>query len=294
MAAWTDGYWMSGDGLRLHYRDYPADAGQDRRPPIICISGLTRNARDWEGVAGRLAGAWRLICVDLRGRGESAYAKDPATYATPTYLEDLRALLGTLELDDYLLFGTSLGGLLSILLGAEDKGRVRGILINDVGPVLDDAGLARIRAYVGRSPTWPTWVHAARDLCEVHKLSFPQWRLDDWLVFAKRLARLNTSGRIVLDYDMRIADAFRLAAPVDGMDMWGAFCALTDVPMLAVRGETSDILSAATLDRMRAEHPRLQSVTIPGVGHAPTLDEPEAQAAIDRLLALVEERLQLA
>jgi pimeloyl-ACP methyl ester carboxylesterase len=294
MAAYTDGYWWSRDGLRLHYRDYAAAPEHEARPPIVCIPALTRNARDWEGVAERLAGQWRLICVDLRGRGESAYAKDPMTYVTPTYLQDLDALLRTLELDRFILFGTSLGGLLSMLLGAADPARVQAVLINDVGPVLEDAGLSRIRTYVGRSPAWPTWVHAARDLCEVHQQSFPDWKLEDWLVFAKRVAKLSNSGRVVLDYDMRVAEPFRIAAPVAGMDMWAAFRALKDVPTLVVRGETSDILSMATLERMRGEHSGLDVLTIPRVGHAPTLDEPEAREATRRLLAKVEERLELA
>jgi pimeloyl-ACP methyl ester carboxylesterase len=292
MAAFTHGYWWSNDGLRLHYRDY---AGADpARPPIICIPGLTRNARDWDGVAGALAGEWRLICVDLRGRGESAYAKDPMTYAALTYLQDLEALLRTLEIDRFILFGTSLGGLLSMLLSAAEQGRVEGVLVNDVGPEQNEAGLARIRSYVGRSPTWPTWVHAARDLGEVHKVSFPDWQLEDWIAFAKRVGKLSNSGRVVLDYDMRIAEAFRIAAPVAGMDMWAAWRTLHGVPALIVRGGTSDILSADTLARMQAEHSGAEALTLPGIGHAPTLDEPEARAAIGRLLARVRERLAIA
>jgi pimeloyl-ACP methyl ester carboxylesterase len=106
MAAWSDGYWWSNDGLRLHYRDH---AGPADRPPIICIPGLTRNARDFEGVAGRLGGSWRVICVELRGRGESAYAKDPMTYVPLTYLQDMEALIRELGLERFILFGTSLG-----------------------------------------------------------------------------------------------------------------------------------------------------------------------------------------
>jgi pimeloyl-ACP methyl ester carboxylesterase len=288
MAAYKDGYWWSNDGLRLHYRDYAG--GDPARPPILCIPGLTRNARDFEGVAARLAGDWRLICVDLRGRGESAYAKDPMTYATLTYLQDLEALLRMLEVDRFVLFGTSLGGLLSMLLNAAEPGRVQGVLVNDVGPVLDEAGMARIRAYVGRSSTWPTWVHAARDLCEVHKVSFPDWPLEQWLVFAKRVAKLSNSGRVVLDYDMRIAEPFKIAAPVAGMDMWPAWRALHDVPTLIVRGEVSDILAPDTLRRMQDDHPGAAAVTVPRTGHAPTLDEPEVQDAIAALLAKVAER----
>jgi pimeloyl-ACP methyl ester carboxylesterase len=291
VTVWTDGYWWSNDGLRLHYRDYPGgDAG---KPPIICIPGLTRNARDWEGVAERLSGDWRVIAVDLRGRGESAYAKDPMTYVPLTYLQDLEALVRELGLERFVLFGTSLGGLLSMLLGAAEKDRVAGILINDIGPELDEAGVSRIRSYVGRQEVWPTWVHAARDLQEVHGACYPDWTLDEWLVFAKRVARLNTSGRIVFDYDMRIAEPFKLPVTT-GLDLWSAVATLKDVPMLVVRGETSDILSPATLARMEAEHPDLEAVTVPRIGHAPTLDEPVVQEATERLLSRVQERLALA
>jgi pimeloyl-ACP methyl ester carboxylesterase len=216
------------------------------------------------------------------------------TYVPLTYVQDLEALLRTLGLERFVLFGTSLGGLLSMLLSAAEPGRVQGVLVNDVGPQLDEAGLARIRSYVGRSPTWPTWVHAARDLGEVHKVSFPDWQLEDWIAFAKRVAKLSNSGRVVLDYDMRIAEPFRIAAPVAGMDMWTAWRTLGQVPALIVRGGTSDILSADTLARMQAEHADAEALTLPGIGHAPTLDEPEARAAIRRLLARVEERLAFA
>lgn len=285
---WTDGYWWSNDGLRLHYRDYPGD--DPKKPAIICIPGLTRNARDWEGVAERLAGEWRVICVDLRGRGESAYAKDPMTYVPLTYLQDLEGLVRELALDRFVLFGTSLGGLLSILLTAAEKSRVAGVLINDVGPAVDDSGVSRIRSYVGRQTAWPTWVHAARELQEVHGACYPEWGLEDWLVFAKRVARLNNSGRIVFDYDMRIAEPFKLPV-TGGLDLWGAFAAMKDAPLLVVRGETSDILAPATLERMQAEHPDMETVVVPGIGHAPTLDEPVVQHGIDRLLARVEASL---
>jgi pimeloyl-ACP methyl ester carboxylesterase len=177
-----------------------------------------------------------------------------------------------------------------MLLAAAETPRVQAVLINDVGPELDEAGVARIRTYVGRSSTWPTWVHAARDLSDVHRISYPGWELEDWLVFAKRVGKLGNSGRVTLDYDMRIAEPFKLGGAVAGMDMWSAWRAMADVPALAMRGELSDILAPATLERMAAEHPRIETVTIAGVGHSPTLDEPEAQGAIDRLLTKAEER----
>ncbi len=284
MAAWGDGYWWSNDGLRLHYRDF---AGPEGKPPIICIPGLTRNARDFEGVAARLAGDWRVICVELRGRGESAYAKDPMTYVPLTYLQDMEALIRDLKLDRFILFGTSLGGLITMLLSMSDSRRIAAALINDIGPVLENRGLERIRGYVGRSQSWPTWLHAARYFAEAQRDVFPDWGLDQWLVFAKRLCKLSPHGRIVFDYDMRIAEPFKLPGGATGFDLWGAFAGLKGVPSLVLRGELSDLLSDSTLARMKEENPALESVTVPNVGHAPTLEEPQAVEAIDRLLARI-------
>jgi pimeloyl-ACP methyl ester carboxylesterase len=290
MAEWRDGYWWSNDGLRLHYRDYAGSAANEGkgRPPIICIPGLTRNARDFEGVAERLAGDWRLICVELRGRGESAYAKDPMTYVPLTYLQDLEALIRELELSRFILFGTSLGGLITMLLSKTDNSRIAGALLNDIGPVLEGRGLERIRGYVGRSQSWPTWLHAARFFAEAQRDVFPKWGLDQWLVFAKRVCRLGSNGRITLDYDMRIAEPFKLPGGATGFDLWSAFAGLEEIPTLAVRGALSDLLTPDTLAQMEATNPALESVTVPNVGHAPTLDEPEAVEAIGRLLERVQ------
>ena len=285
MGQWSDGYWTSSDGLRLHYRDYAGDA---LRPPILCIPGLTRNARDFEGVAERLAGRWRLLCIDLRGRGQSEYGKDPSRYVPTVYADDIEALVADLGLSRFVLFGTSLGGLITMLLAKADNERLAGALLNDIGPVLEPQGLEYIRGYVGRSQTWPTWLHAARQIREAQGGRYPDWPLEQWLVYAKRLCRLTSGGRIVLDYDMRIADPIRTPGGALGFDPWDAFRALAGVPSLLVRGELSDLLGADTVARMQAENPDLEAVTVPRVGHAPTLDEPEAQAAIDRLLARVE------
>ena len=285
MAAWSDGYWESSDGLRLHYRDY---AGPANRPPIICIPGLTRNARDFEGVAQRLAGEWRVICVDLRGRGESAYAKDPMTYVPLTYRDDMEALIAELDLKRFILFGTSLGGLITMLLARNDKSRLAAAMINDIGPVIVERGLERIRGYVGRSQSWPTWMHAARHFQEMLGDVYPQWALHQWLVFTKRLCKLTPAGRITLDYDMRISEPFKTPGGATGFDLWEAFDDLNGVPSLVVRGAISDLLDEATVAKMLERNPAMETVTVPDVGHAPTLDEPEVTAAIDRLLARVE------
>ena len=288
----TDGYWDSRDGLRLHYRDYAAaGAGEgDGRPPILCFPGLTRNARDYEAVAARLAPDWRVIALDFRGRGESAYAKDPMTYVPLTYVQDVEALVDTLEIDRFVAFGTSLGGIVTMLLASLDRDRIAGALLNDVGPEIAEAGLARIRNYVGRNTHHPTWLHAGRALSDANGDVYPDYALEDWLAMAKRLYRLNSAGRIVLDYDMKIAEPFRVAGNEAGPDMWRTLDALAGRPVLVVRGERSDILSDTTTDAMMLRlGQRAELAIVPGVGHAPTLDEPVAVAAIDRLLAKVRE-----
>ena len=279
---YQDGYWWSNDNLRLHYRDYP---GRDDRPPIICLPGLTRNARDFASLAERLSPEWRVIAIEFRGRGESAYAKDPMTYVPLTYVQDVERLLAELKLDRIVLFGTSLGGIVAMILAAAGHARVAAALLNDIGPVIETAGLERIRGLVGRTGSWPTWVHAARALGESNADVYPGYSLEDWLAMTKRLYKLTQQGRVVPDYDKAIAEPLRLPGGEAGVDLWPALAALANVPTLIVRGETSDILSTATALEMQKRLQRATLVTIPQTGHAPTLDEPEAVAAIDDLLA---------
>ena len=288
MAAYENSYWSSEDGLRLHYRDYP---GRADRPSILCLPGLPRNARDYAALADRLAGEWRVLAIEFRGRGESGYAKDPMSYVPATYVQDLAGLIAELGIDRYVAFGTSLGGIVAMLLAGTGQGRIAGALLNDVGPELDPAGLGRIRGYVGKASSWPTWMHAARAVAENNADVYPHWTVTEWLAMAKRIYRLNSSGRIVLDYDMKIAEPFRVPGNEAGPDMWQAFARLKKVPTLIVRGARSDVLAAATAARMAAELDHAELVTVPDVGHTPTLDEPEAVAAIDRLLTRVEAEL---
>ncbi|WEK01736.1 MAG: alpha/beta hydrolase [Candidatus Sphingomonas phytovorans] len=281
---WENRYWWSNDGLRLHYRDYP---GREDRPPIVCLPGLTRNARDFEDLAARLSPEWRVIAVDLRGRGESAYAKDPMTYVPLTYVQDVEALLGELAVPSFIAFGTSLGGIVTMLLAGTAREKIAGALLNDVGPEIETAGLSRIRTYVGKSNTWPTWMHAARAVAEANGDVYPHYEIEDWLAMAKRLYRLNSAGRIVLDYDMKIAEPFRVPGNEAGPDMWRALEQLKEVPVLILRGGRSDVLGARTAERMAAALEDAELVTVTGVGHTPALDEPEAVAAIDRLLGRI-------
>lgn len=277
-------YWQSADGLALHFRDYP---GRADRPPVICLHGLTRNARDFEALAPHIAAqGWRVLAPEMRGRGRSAYAPDPASYAVPTYVADLIALLTHEGIDRFVSIGTSMGGLITMGLAAIQPQRIAGVVLNDVGPVVDPGGLEKIKQYVGQGGSFPTWVHAARALAEVHGETYPGYELADWLAMAKRTMTLVSNGRIAFDYDMKIAEpifASDLAAVPP--DLWPMLRALAGRPAVLVRGERSSILSAATLAEMAAALPGVRTVTVPDTGHAPTLDEPEVRAAIDAMLS---------
>ena len=283
-AAFADRSWTSGDGLKLHFRDYP---GRSDRPPLLCLPGLTRNARDFADLAQRLAGEWRVLCPDLRGRGDSAYAKDSASYNPVQYADDLELLLADQAIDRFVAIGTSLGGILTMLLAARRPERIAGALLNDIGPDLNPVGLARIRDYVGQARSYPTWMHAARAVEETQALAFPDYTASDWLAMAKRVMVLGGNGRIVFDYDMKIADAF--AAPVSepAADLWPALLALDGPPVTLLRGELSDVLTADAHQQMAQRLPGAEAVTVLRVGHAPMLDEPAAVAALDRLLARI-------
>lgn len=282
---YEDGYWYSADGLRLHFRDYPGDP---KKAPVLCVPGLTRNARDFEGVAARLAGKRRVIAVDLRGRGESDYAPDPLTYVPPVYLQDLGALLAAQVTAPVVLFGTSLGGLMAMMLSLTARPALAGVLLNDIGPAIEEDGLDRIRAYVGKDARFASWDEAADRIAANHRGSFPDYTHRDWLTAAHRTCR-ETDGGIAFDYDMAIAEPFALPLPEPAFDLWPAFETLVGLPGLLVRGEFSDILTAETASEMVRRNPMMELVTLSRIGHAPTLEEPEAAAAIDRLLQTVDD-----
>jgi pimeloyl-ACP methyl ester carboxylesterase len=281
---YEDRFYWSADSLRLHARDY-AGPPNSSAIPVLCLHGLTRNARDFAALADRLQAGRRVVCANLRGRGDSAYAKDPLTYMPLTYVQDIQQLVGTLGLTRFVVIGTSLGGILAMLMAGVMKERLAGVVLNDIGPAIDAAGLARIRSYVGSVGPYPTWMHAARAVEDIARSAHPAYGLDDWVAMAKRLCRLEPSGRILFDYDPRIAEPFKLPGGDAGVDLWPGFEALRGIPVLSVRGSLSDLFSAATQADMARRMPTLDTITIPGTGHAPTLSEPKALKAIDALLA---------
>lgn len=284
MAAWRDRFWNSPDGLKLHYRDYdgPAD-----RPPILCLHGLTRNARDFEDFAARHAGAWRVIVPDFRGRGMSARDPNPANYAPKVYAADILKLLDQLGIADAVFVGTSLGGIVTMVLAMTDEERVAAAVLNDVGPELEDAGLDRIATYVGKPAVFADWDEAAAAIERGHSVAHPGYGKVEWLRFARRICRETKAG-IEFDYAMGIADNFHRTRAAPAVDVWPFYRALAGRPLLIVHGEISDLLSADTATRMRDAIPGAELVTVPDVGHPPELTEPEAAQAIERLLARVQ------
>lgn len=286
-ALYEDRYWTSSDGLTLHYRNYPGPDGGDKLP-VLCMHGLTRNARDFGPLAEVLCATRRVIVTEMRGRGMSDYAPDSDTYSPVTYVQDVEKLLAEQGVDRFAAIGTSMGGLMTLLMAAGKPGRMSAVVMNDIGPEVQAAGLARISGYVGQGRSYPTWVHAARGLAEAHGAAFPKFDLDQWLEMAKRTMVVSQNGRIVFDYDMAIAEPFAKPGNAAPPNLWLAFEALRDVPMVLVRGGLSDLLSPDTVKQMGMRNPKMRTVIVPDVGHAPTLDEPEARAAILALLDAAE------
>lgn len=284
MTHMTERWYESADGLRLYYRDYAPDV--PRRLPVLCLPGLTRNSRDFEDVALRLRRVRRVLCADLRGRGRSQHDPNWQNYHPGTYLGDIGRLLDHAGVERCVFFGTSLGGILAMVAAATQPQRIAAAILNDVGPEVDPAGLARIASYVGRYPPARTWPEAVAIVRATYEIALPGLTDEQWADYARR-SYSDVNGVPRLDMDPNIGEAVRAAPAAAAPDLWPVFAALAPVPTLVLRGATSDILSSATLDRMQAQKPDLVRVEVPNRGHVPLLDEPESITAIDAFLARV-------
>ncbi len=275
--------WRSADGLKLHARDYGRSSG---KLPVVCIPGLTRNSRDFEDVAPAIAALGRrVLAVDLRGRGRSDRSTDPRQYSPRTYADDIAALLASIGAPRAVFVGTSLGGLVIMTLAVRNPAVIGGAVLNDVGPEVGKAGLARIRAYAGKSAPVETWADAVAYVKRTNGAAFPTLREEAWLPFAHRLFR-EVNGKPAIDYDPNVV---RTAGPVvswiAARMLWPAFRRLAKTgPLLLVHGEQSDIIEAGTIARMKRVAPRLRVAPVPQVGHAPMLTEPAAREAIASFL----------
>ena len=279
-ARYRSGHLVVADGLRLYYRDYP---GATDSAPLLCLHGLTRNSRDFAGFAGRYSPRRRVLALDFRGRGMSDYDPLPARYTPLTYAADVLQLLDQLAIDEAVFVGTSLGGLVTMTVAAMAPQRIAGAILNDIGPELSAEGLERIGSYVGKTGRFSSWDGAAEALARNNRNAHPNYSHADWIEMARRVAR-EDGDAVVFDYDTAIALPFQTKGPAPRVDLWPLFIALGQKPLLVVRGALSDLLSAAALEKMQRAVPSMKAVTVPGVGHAPMLDEPAAVAAIDEFL----------
>ena len=277
---YRDRFWNSPEGLKLHYRDYD---GPLEGPPILCLPGLTRNHRDFEPVAAAFAGKHRVIAVDFRGRGMSDFDPDPSRYEPHTYVKDVLKLLDQLGIADAIFVGTSLGGIVTMLLASIEPERIAAALLNDIGPELETTGLDRIRAYVAKGVDFPDYAAAAKGYSEGMADVYPQWDEAMWEVFARRVLHEGGKG-VRSNYDLRIGENVVAGSDSAPMDAWHLLDGLKDTPVTILRGERSDLFSERVARRMIEHLPHAKLVTVPNVGHAPSFDEPES---IDALRALI-------
>ncbi len=267
----------TGDGKRLHY----TDTGQGK--PLLCLAGLTRNGLDFSFLAPHVP-EFRLITLDSRGRGASDYDADYMNYSVPREGQDALELLDHLGLDKVTILGTSRGGLLAMALAASDPGRLSGVILNDIGPVVGAQGIARIMAYVGKKPRARTLDAAAADLKAAMEHEFPGVPLSIWRQQAEFQYRATEDG-LALRYDPALHTALMEQAATGAMpDMWLVFEALNNLPLGVLRGANSDILDQETLEEMHRRHPGMISGVVPDRGHVPFLDEPESLALIRRIM----------
>ena len=279
---YIEGFYTVRDGLRLHYRDYPGDSSV--LPPLLCLHGLTRNARDFAELAERYSPRHRVIVLEFRGRGESDRDPLSARYNPLTYAGDVIELLDQLDLPRAIFVGTSLGGLVTMAVAAVAAPRIAATILNDVGPEIGQVGVDRIQAYLGQDHRFPSWEAAAAAISVSQGPSFPSYGPADWHAMARRICR-ERDGEIVFDYDMAIALPFKSGGATPTIDLWPLFAVLARKPLLVIRGEISQLLSAETFEKMREVAPEAEFAIVPGVGHAPELSEPAALAAIDAFLA---------
>jgi pimeloyl-ACP methyl ester carboxylesterase len=285
----TDRWFEASDGTRLYARDM----GPESSPltPLLCLPGLTRHSRDFEPVFDRYASVRRVIAMDFRGRGRSAFAVDPASYRVDVELQDTLAFLKNLGVTSVALLGTSRGGIVGLLMAAFAKPFLAGLMLNDIGCVLQTDGLQRIKDYVGKPKCHPTWDDVARTIASGAR-GFANVSHAQWLQVVRRIY-VETDQGICPSHDPRLANTLPSDEDIRSgkvAELWSILPALQDVPFALMRGEGSDLLTVATVERMRQEAPSLVASTIADRGHVPFLDETSSVRAMDAWLEQVDQK----
>ncbi|WP_214475872.1 alpha/beta hydrolase [Mesorhizobium sp. dw_380] len=291
----SDFFYAAPDGLRLHARVYgEATSGYW---PVVCLPGLTRNARDFHELALRLStgpNARKVVAFDYRGRGQSAYDPDVSHYNVGVEAGDVLAGLAALGIEEAAFIGTSRGGLIIHVLGALQPAVLKAIVLNDIGPVIEPAGLAHIQSYLERAPKPKTFAEIMDAQRSVHRKGFPMLTDADWMRMVGALYRETDQG-LLPDFDPKLVEtvaSLDLSQPLP--TLWPQFDALAAIPLLAIRGANSRLLSTGTLNQMQKRHPGMETITVEEQGHAPLLETnnlPVAIAAfLDRAEPIVLER----
>ena len=288
MGDFVDRRWTSREGLSLYARDYAGEGGEARLP-VVCLHGLTRNSKDFEDVAPRIAATGRRVIVpDTRGRGRSAYDPQPERYDPKVYARDILGLMDQLGISRAVFLGTSMGGIITMMIAGLRRRAIAAAILNDVGPEVDKVGVDRILSYAGKFRPIVNWEDAVSHVRLTSGSAFPNNSDADWKLFAERTFR-EEGGVPTFDYDPAITVPMSKGPPktrsVFGMLLFRRLA--RSRPTLLIRGELSDLLSERIAARMKRNAPSLETVVVPGVGHAPVLTEPAAVAAIDEFLARV-------
>lgn len=284
---WSDGYFTSRDGLKLYGRCYQAPGS--RSTPVLCLPGLTRNSRDFDVIARHLSSRTdnprSVYCVDYRGRGNSDRDPDWHNYTPFVELLDTLDFMTVNGLHEVAIIGTSRGGIIAMLMAVMRPGAISACVLNDIGPVIETAGLARIIGYVGKIPTPTTWDDAARIVRTMNEQFFTDIPEKEWHAIARQIYA-DDDGRPRSDYDAKLADTMEeIDLGRKPPTMWPQFCALSHVPTLALRGENTDLLSEETLAEMARRHPRIETHTVPEQGHPPLLRDSKTIELIAEFLA---------
>jgi pimeloyl-ACP methyl ester carboxylesterase len=239
------------------------------------LHGLTRNSADFEDLALQLRTLGRVISVDQRGRGKSAYDPNYENYNPGVYAEDMFTLMNFLELPEAIIVGTSMGGIIGMIMSAMQPEKVRALVLNDIGPEIDPQGLDRIQSYVGDLQPAKSWTEAASNCKKINGQAFPDYVEADWERFAKRVYKPSKDGSLCLAYDPNISLPIQANKATAAPDLWPVFEQIKGMPLMVVRGQLSDILAASTVEKMQAIQPSLRVCEANNVGHAPTLSEPD-------------------